>query len=92
MLLDMLTLQNYRLFSDLTIPFHEKLTVLAGDNGAGKTSILEGAAIAIGTLFTKLDGISGIRLKPADARLKAYALGSSDDVQPQPKVLFITAL
>lgn len=83
MLLDMLTLQNYRLFSDLTIPFHEKLTVLAGDNGAGKTSILEGAAIAIGTLFTKLDGISGIRLKPADARLKAYALGSSDDVQPQ---------
>lgn len=83
MRLDRLTLENYRLFSSLTIPFHKKLTVLAGDNGAGKTSILEGATIAVGTFFAKLDGISGARLRPADARLKAYTIGSSDDVQAQ---------
>lgn len=83
MRLETLTLENYRLFSDLTLTFHEKLTVLAGDNGSGKTSVLEGAAVALGALFTKLDGITGMSLNRSDARLKAYTLGSSDDVQPQ---------
>lgn len=83
MRLETLTLVNYRLFSDLTVPFHENLTVLAGDNGAGKTAVLEGATVALGTLFSKLDGIGGTNLKRSDARLKAYPLGSSDDVQPQ---------
>lgn len=83
MRLKTLTLKNYRLFSELTVDFHENLTVLAGDNGSGKTAVLEGAAVALGTLFTKLDGITGKYLNRSDARLKAYALGSSDDVQPQ---------
>ena len=83
MRLKTLTLENYRLFSDLTVTFHEKLTVLAGGNGSGKTAVLEGAAVALGTLFSKMDGIWGTNLKRSDARLKAYTLGSSDDVQPQ---------
>lgn len=83
MRLKTLTLENYRLFSDLTVTFHEKLTVLAGGNGSGKTAVLEGAAVALGTLFSKMDGIWGTNLKRSDARLKAYILGSSDDVQPQ---------
>ncbi len=76
-------MENYRPFSELTVPFHEKLTVLAGDNGAGKTAVLEAAAVAVGTLFTKLEGVSGSRLRPSDARLKAYSLGGSQDVQAQ---------
>lgn len=83
MWLETLTLKNYRLFSELTVTFHENLTVLAGGNGSGKTAVLEGAAVALGTLFTKLDGIAGTSLRRSDTRLKAYALGSSDDVQPQ---------
>lgn len=93
MRLKTLTLKNYRSFSKLTVPFHESLTVLAGDNGSGKTSVLEGASVALGTLFTKLDGITGMSLNRSDARLKAYTLGSSDDVQPQyPMSVTATAL
>lgn len=35
-------LVNYRLFEDLFVGFHENVTVFIGENGAGKTSLLEG--------------------------------------------------
>ena len=81
MQLDRLYLENYRLFSSLEIPFNKKLTVLAGTNGAGKTSVLEAAVIAVGTMFTKLDGISGESIKKTDAHLKSFEMGNSDSVQ-----------
>ena len=68
MRLETLTLKNYRLFSELTVAFHENLTVLVGDNGSGKTAVLEGAAVALGTLFTKLDGITGKYLNRSDRK------------------------
>lgn len=83
MYLEHLSLKNYRLFDSISIDFHNRLTVLVGDNSAGKTTILEGASVALGTMFIKLDNISGNSIKKADARLKSYSLGTTDDVQPQ---------
>lgn len=83
MRLKALTLTNYRQFSEVSLDFSDQLTVLAGNNGAGKTTILEGAAVAAGTLLTKFGGISSLSIKPSDARLASFELGSSDDVQPQ---------
>lgn len=79
--LDKLYLENYRLFTNLEVPFNDNLTVLVGTNGAGKTSILEAAVIAVGTMFTKLDGIAGESIKKTDAHLKSFEMGSSDSVQ-----------
>lgn len=39
-----LRLQNFRCFTDATISFDERLTVLVGKNGSGKTAILDAAA------------------------------------------------
>lgn len=36
-----LQLKNFRCFADVTVNFHDKLTVLVGVNGSGKTSILD---------------------------------------------------
>lgn len=41
MYISSLTLQNYRVFEDFLIGFHPRLTVLAGVNGCGKTTVLE---------------------------------------------------
>lgn len=81
MYLRRLILENFRLFANLDIPLNEQITVLVGANGAGKTSILEAASIAVGTIFTKLSGVYGISIKKSDAHLKSFEIGSSDDVQ-----------
>ena len=78
-----LTLQNFKCFEKIELDFHPKLTVIVGTNGSGKTSILEGAAIAISTLFVKMDGLSGRSIDKTQARLKAFSVGSTKDVQPQ---------
>ena len=78
-----LRLKNYRCFENLEIDFHDNLTVIVGSNGSGKTSVLEGVAVSLGTFFTGLDGLSGISIGKKDAHLKAYRMGESDDVQAQ---------
>lgn len=83
MYLQNLTLKNFRCFESIDIPFHKNLSVIVGTNGAGKTTILEGAAIALGTLFVALDGPKGLGIEKEQAHLKAYSVGSTNDVQPQ---------
>ena len=78
-----LNLKNFKCFEKLDIDFHKRLTVLVGVNGAGKTSILEAIAIAVSTMFAPMDGPKGIGIDKTQAHLKAYAIGSTDDVQPQ---------
>lgn len=83
MYLKKLILHNFRCFEEIEIDFDKKLTVIVGSNGAGKTSILEGAAIAISTMFMSVDGASSKTIDKLQAHLKAFTVGSTSDVQPQ---------
>jgi predicted ATP-binding protein involved in virulence len=47
MILKTLQLSNFRCFTSLAVEFDEKLTVLIAENGNGKTTILDAAAIAL---------------------------------------------
>lgn len=76
-------LENFRCFERLEVEFYEKMTLIVGDNGAGKTSLFEAIAIAVSTMFVSIDGLKGIGIDKAQARLKAYALGSTNDIQAQ---------
>lgn len=83
MYLEKLQLHNFRCFKDIEIDFHKKLTIIVGANGAGKSSIMEGAAIAISSLFIKMDGLPAKKIDKGQARLEAYVVGSTKDVQAQ---------
>ena len=83
MLLKTLELHNFRKFDELEISFHKNLTVLIGTNGAGKTTVLDAAAVAVGSLFSGLSGVAGPSIRARDAHIKAFTMGSSEDVQPQ---------
>lgn len=83
MLIQRLKLRNFRAFEELTVELNPKLSVIVGQNGTGKTTILEAAAIAAGTLFYHLDGVANYGIKSRDAHYKYFAMGSVIDVQPQ---------
>jgi len=64
-----LKLQNFRRFTDFELELHPQLTVLVARNGAGKTSILDAAAIALGPILSRLPGPSGLSFKETDFQI-----------------------
>lgn len=67
-----LFLQNFRCFESLSIRFDPFLTVLVGENGKGKTAILDVIAIALGRLPTRLPKIKGVSFKDTDLRINDH--------------------
>lgn len=48
MRIDRLELRNFKKFSAFDLELHPQFTLLIGDNGAGKTSVLDALAVALG--------------------------------------------
>ncbi len=71
--LDSLSLFNFRRFKELTIKFDEKLTVIIGDNGAGKTSFADAMANVFSWFNNNLEkeNVSGNFIKQTDVNVKA---------------------
>ena len=57
---------NFRGYTDFTIPIHESLTVLVGENGAGKTSILEAISCGLGPFLTAMPEAKGKLIRKSD--------------------------
>lgn len=55
MILKTLRLKNFRRFENLSIDFHEQLTVIVARNGQGKTTVLDAATVALGTFVGAFD-------------------------------------
>ncbi|MEH0167369.1 AAA family ATPase [Roseateles microcysteis] len=65
-----ITLRNFRCFDELEVDLHPRLTVLVGDNGAGKTAILDAIAIGLSPILRHLSS--------ADQRLKGVSIRDND--------------
>ena len=53
MRIDHLRMRNFKRFEDQALDLHSRFTLLVGDNGAGKTTILDALAVAAGIWLVK---------------------------------------
>lgn len=77
-----LHLQNFRCFTDKTFTFTDQFNVLVGDNGKGKTAILDALAIGLGRFTRQIS--QGTRLiNSDDVRLKRFQNGATVTLESQ---------
>lgn len=76
-------LENFRCFEKVKINFPEGLAVFVGNNGSGKTAVLDAAAVALGGFLSGFDGVKSREILPDEVRLQYYERGSVVDAQPQ---------
>jgi predicted ATP-binding protein involved in virulence len=74
-----LKLENFRCFGRYEIELAPKFTLLIGDNGTGKTALLDALAIAASSLFLGVSeqGVSAREIDPEDVRSLDLWVGQS---------------
>ncbi len=87
-----LKLHDYRCFSEIEIDFHEQLTVLVASNGAGKTSILDAIAVALGPFVGAFDEGTGKRFEASDIRLSRVRKTASNEMEYAPDGVWLEAI
>jgi predicted ATP-binding protein involved in virulence len=68
MYVNSLEIKNYKGMEQAEFVFNAQMTALIGDNGSGKTCILDALSFALATYFRGVDGIKNIELKSGDKR------------------------
>ena len=82
MQINKIRLVNFRGMEDLTVEFSTGVNVIIGDNGAGKSSLLNGICIALGGLFSDLyiQGINASRqIQDEDIRMTSVLVGDTTE-------------
>jgi len=77
MYLEKVVLKNYKAIEDIEIDLTPGVNLLIGDNGAGKTSVLEGMAVALGGLFVNVPGVSTKNILKDDVRVAVETIGDT---------------
>ncbi|MDD3340276.1 MAG: AAA family ATPase [Lachnospiraceae bacterium] len=78
-----LRLKNFRCFENLELSLNQNLNILIGVNGAGKSTILDGLAIALGGYLSGFDNIRSNYIQQEDVHYKMFEAGSRIDAQEQ---------
>jgi len=88
MRLDTIRFRNFRCFEDREFQFAERFNLLIGDNGSGKTSVLHGVSIAVGSLFLGFPEPAEPSYLDVDvARTRTFWNDGKPNVQPQYPIL-----
>ena len=72
MRIDSLLLENFKGFQRRELTFHPQFNLVVGENGMGKTSLLDALAVAVGSWFLGVDGVDTRHIYPHEVRLQAF--------------------
>lgn len=77
MYLEKIHIENYKAIEKLDVDLKPGVNLIIGDNGAGKTSVLEGIAVALGGFFVNVAGVSTKNIVKDDVRMSIKPMGDS---------------
>ena len=77
MYLEKVNIKNYKAIEEIELDLKHGINLLIGDNGTGKTSVLEGIAVALGGLFVNVAGVSTKNIVKEDVRMMVDPLGDA---------------
>lgn len=77
MYLEKVNLKNYKAIEEIELRLKPGINLLIGDNGSGKTSVLEGMAIALSGLFVNVTGVNTKNFVKDDVRMIVEPLGDA---------------
>ena len=63
-----LRITNFKCFESKEFSFHPNFNLIVGENGSGKTSVLEALAVAAGSWFLGLKGYDSRNIRDEDIR------------------------
>lgn len=78
-----LQLKNFKGFAQADFHFSDQFNLLVGENGAGKTSILEGLAVAAASWFLGIRGYDSRHIWPDDVRRQSNQQGDTTTIEAQ---------
>lgn len=71
------SIRNYRAIESIELQFKPGINILLGDNGVGKTSILEAIAVSLGGFLGGITGVSAKGIQQPDIRLSAKPMAGA---------------
>lgn len=81
MRLDFIDAENFRGFERLKLELHPEFNLIIGQNGAGKTSILDALAVALGGWLLGFPDVPARNFRRDDARLRRVELGGVPNLE-----------
>lgn len=69
--------ENFKNFKRRTFTFNERFTLLVGDNGTGKTSVLEALGVGLGGFLAGIDGIATRNIYTQEIRTEGDKVGDA---------------
>ncbi|HRC56326.1 MAG TPA: AAA family ATPase [Kofleriaceae bacterium] len=75
-----LHLDNFRAFQATTVELDPQLTLVLGGNAAGKTALLDGIAVALGSLFQGIDESPSRHIRKEEARRSVFTINGVVDL------------
>src|SRR4051812_35976169 len=95
MRIDTLELRNFKKFAESSLTLHPQFTLLIGENGTGKTSLLDALSIAAGVWLARVPDSSLASsqrfIHASEKRLEAVRMGDRTQFQEAPGEVSVKA-
>ena len=77
MYLKKVSIKNFKAIAEMELELQKGVNLLIGDNGAGKTSVLDAVAVGLGGYLSGVTGVSAKNISSDQVRFQLVKMGSA---------------